>query len=243
MTTRKRPVCVATGTIWRWDRGRNRDVLLRHLRKLPLDGVELTFSRKRELYDFRLSAANRSWLRSLRYVSIHAPFGLLRHSEDERDLSRQLDILAKLRREVRAKTVVMHPHQVPERRLLRRFGLPLSIENMPFTRRMRVPALKEVLRRHPGARFCVDAAHAYRLSSRETARLVRAFGAKLSQIHLSGVYRKRDHLPLSAATPTFMRSVEPLRGLKCPIVIEEELPRVSPKLLLGELERVREWAA
>ena len=64
----------ALGNIWRWAQSENRNGLLRYAKNLDLSGVEITLPTESELCAFRLSKENLSWLKTLPYVTIHAPF-------------------------------------------------------------------------------------------------------------------------------------------------------------------------
>ncbi|GAI60095.1 unnamed protein product, partial [marine sediment metagenome] len=87
----KRVFSFALGNIWRWNTSTNRNVLIDYIRKLDISGVELTFATKEELYSFNLSRKNKHWLKSLDYVTIHAPFRLIEGSKDPEEVIKQLN--------------------------------------------------------------------------------------------------------------------------------------------------------
>ena len=85
----------ALGNIWRWEKSKNKDRLIKYVRNLDVSGIEITLSSKEELYSTKLSTRNTTWLKSLEYVTIHAPFELVKKSENRRELIKQLDVIAR----------------------------------------------------------------------------------------------------------------------------------------------------
>lgn len=229
----------ATGNIWRWNKSENRNILINYARKLDnISGVEITFASKEDLYLFRLSESNRRWLRTLDYVTIHAPFRLVRDSEDEEEVIRQLDMISKLYKDVNAKDVIIHPRDIPAKKVLGRYDFNISTENMP-RRSAPISYLKDVLDRHPKMRFCLDVSHAYIWSKHETGKLVRAFRNRISQVHLSGTYKRKSHQSLRCVTDEFMRSIEPVKDLDVPIIIEEDIKTKSLGYVRDEIEYIK----
>lgn len=99
----KRIFSFALGNIWSWTTSKNRDDLIKYARKLDVSGVEITFAKKEEVYAFKLSKDNRSWLKQLDYVTIHAPFHLIRDSENEEEVIKQLSIISEVYKDINAK--------------------------------------------------------------------------------------------------------------------------------------------
>jgi len=69
-----RIISFALGNIWRWEKFKNRDAFIKYAKKLDINGIELTFATKEELFSFKLSSGNEKFLKSLEYVTIHSPF-------------------------------------------------------------------------------------------------------------------------------------------------------------------------
>ena len=236
----KQIFCFATGNIWRWYRLKNREVLLEILRGLDISGVELTFSSRDELFHFELSPSNLQWLRSLDYVSIHAPFGLFEVEESHSDIMKQINVLASLYRQVNARNTVIHPqgllHQAA---YLKQCRFQISTENMPRDRNLPISFIKKIFRKYPRMKLCLDVAHAYFWSKHETGRLVRAFGDRISQIHFSATYRRKDHQSLRKISRDFEYSIQPVLCLDVPVVIEEDIERRSMRYLKEEIKYIK----
>ncbi len=238
-----RIISFALGTTWSWYKPKNFNTLLSKIgRKLNVDGIEFTIADKSDLNGLKLSKPNIAWLRSLKYVSIHAPFGLVEKSDNEKDLINQLDIIFKIYHQIRAKNVVIHPNNLPTPSILKKYRMNIAIENLPPKRHYTIAKLKRILKKYPGSTLCLDISHAYLWGPDETAKLIKAFGHKISQVHLSGTYRKKDHQSLRITTERFNKSIEPIKKIKAPIIQEAEFPqRVGLKYLKDEIEYIRQF--
>jgi sugar phosphate isomerase/epimerase len=240
----------ATGNIWSWVKSGNKNTLIKFIKNLEVDGVEITFSSKEELYATKFSLENEKWLRGLQYTTIHAPFNLLRNANDDKEVVKQLEIIASLYRRLNAKNVIIHPLDLPKPEILERFKFNVSTENL--TKKVRasgnsgkkfrlsVAALQKILKRYPKIGFCLDVAHAYTWSKQETSRLVEAFCGRITQIHFSGTYRKKDHQSLRIVSKDFLDSIEPIWKLKAPLVIEENMIKQGQKFLKEEVRYIRD---
>ena len=65
--------------------------------------------------------------------------------------------------------------------------------------------------------------HSYTINKNETLKLVEAFKDRITQIHLSGTYRKKHHQSMRIVTKDFLKSIEPIFDLDVPIIIEEDI--------------------
>ena len=106
----------ALGNIWRWGTNINRAELVNYAQKFDVSGIELTFAKKEELYNFKLNKKQIKRFRELNYVSIHAPFRLVRRADNEKEVLKQLDCIQKSYRKINAKNVIIHPNDLPEPR-------------------------------------------------------------------------------------------------------------------------------
>lgn len=221
MALSKQILGFALGSVWRWAQSENRNGLLGPLKRLDIAGVELTFSDPEALQRFRLSKQNTEWLKSLPYVSIHAPFNLF-SLEKKKDILAHLQIVSTLYRQTGAQNVVVHPTRSDSIKLLEEFDFSISIENMHPKDGFDIPALSSIFSTYPEYRLCLDVSHAYLWSPRETGHLIRTFRDRISQIHLSGTYRKKCHQSLTIVTKTFMESIKELKTLNVPLIVEED---------------------
>jgi endonuclease IV len=233
----KRIITLALGNIWRWNKSKNRNALLNYIKNLDISGVELTFATKDDLYSFKLSNKNKLWLENLNYVSIHAPFWLFKDSENVEEVFHQLNCIRKIYHQIGAKRVVIHPEpELIQSDILNEYAIKFSIENLPRKNNVPVSCLKKILRKYPQMDLCLDTSHAYSWSKYETGKLIQTFKEKISQIHFSGSYRRKQHVSLRKVSKNFLFSIQPIKHLDVPVVIEEDMKIKSLKYLRDELE-------
>ena len=228
------------GNIWRWDNSENRNALIDYVRDLEVNGIELTLANKKDLYSLRLSKENIQWLKRLSYVTIHAPFNLFRESENKKDVNDQLETITTIYHQVGAKRVIIHPEpELIQTDILEGYPIQFTIENLPRKNNLPLSFIKTILDKYPYMDVCLDTSHAYSWSKCETCKLIQAFKKKISQIHLSGSYRRKQHVSLRKVSTDFYSSIQPLKYLDVPIVIEEDLEIKSFQYLRRELEYIK----
>jgi hypothetical protein len=229
----------ALGNIWRWTRSKNVGVLVDYLKQLDISGVEITFASKEELYFFELSEDNASFLSTLDYVSIHAPFRLISGSESQEELFRQLNIMSRLYKDVKAQNIIIHPDELPGPEILKSYSFTVSTENLPAGGQSTVSGLSNMFTLYPDLGLCIDVSHAYLRSGSETEELVGAFNDRISQVHFSGTYKNMDHQSLRNVTKAFLDSIEPVKTLHVPIVIEEDMEETSLEYVKEEIKCIK----
>lgn len=230
----KKTFSFALGCLWRWQDSKNRGKLIKYVKKLDVSGVEITLGRKEEISAFKISNKDKKWLKSLGYVSIHAPFSLLKEAKDQDEIISQLDEIRKIYKETNAKNVIIHPDNLPSPKILEKYDFDISTENLTPRSRVGIAQMKKIFRKYPKIKLCLDVSHAYLWSELETKKIVNNFGEKISQVHLSGTYRKKDHQSLRGVTKKFLRSIEPIKKLQVPIVIEEDIEKEKGERYLKE---------
>lgn len=239
MTTKSKIIGFAIGTIWSWINSDNRNKLISHAKKLDINGVELTFAYKKELYKTRLSKDNISWLKSLSYVSIHAPFDLVKKAEDDTEVIKQLEVIAELSNKVKAKNVIIHPNNLPPLEILKKYNFRISTENLPPRFHYSVLDLEKIFKKYPKMGLCLDVAHAYLESKHQTDKLIKKFKHQISQVHFSGTYRREDHQSLQIVSKDFIYSIRNIKNLNVPIIIEQDIRTKNIKLIQEEIRYIR----
>ena len=190
--------------------------------------IELSALREEELAPL-MSALNGLHLDGYKYVSVHAPSRLATMKE--------ATVAEMLRPCIdRGWHVVLHPDVIGDHGCWREFGRWLCIENMDKRKEGGRTAVE--LRRHfrelPEASMCLDLAHARQVDptlgiARE---IIREYGAKIVQLHLSELDVKSHHEPLSMAAVWAIREIAHLLP-HCPVILES---MVQPNGIDSELE-------
>lgn len=237
-----RLIAFATGSIWKWGKSLNHADLLDYIEKLDVQGVELTFDNKKELFDFKLSSRQTDWLKSLSYVSIHAPFNLVSDAHDFEEIIEQLDVVKELYDKTNAKNVIIHPNNLPDPDVLSDYSMHISTENLPKKRHIDIKSLEKIIKKYDGLGFCLDTTHAYTWNMHETGELAKRFKSILTQVHFSGSYRRETHVSLRDVSSYFIKSIQPLKQLNVPIVIEGNIEQKNSGFLREEIAYIRKWA-
>jgi len=236
----KRIFSFALGNIWRWNDSANRNILIDCVRKLDVSGVELTFAKKEELYSFILSRENKHWLRGLDYVTLHAPFRLYEGSENEKEVLRQINDISRIYNNTKAANVIIHPEDdLLSSEILKDCDFDMSTENLPPKSGVSTSDLRKILHKYPRMKLCLDVSHAYSWSKFETGKLVKAFKDRISQVHFSASYRKKDHQSFRKTSKDFLFSIKPIMKLEVPIVIEEDIEIRSLEYVKEEIAYIK----
>ncbi len=224
-----RPIGFSTGALAYADFRRGLDMT----RQASCEAVELSALRQSEL-DPLLSALNNLDLSQFNYVSIHAPSQLAHEIE--------ASVVARLRPELsRGWPIVVHPDAVSDFSLWREFGKLMCIENMdkrkPIGRTAR--ELSQIFKKLPDASLCFDIGHARQCDSTMTEAylILREFGSKLCQVHVSEVNTRSKHDRLSYASILAFQQIAHLIPEHIPLILETP---VSCNDMEAEMEQVRE---
>jgi hypothetical protein len=190
--------------------------------------IELSALREEELPSL-MGALNRLHVDGYTYVSVHAPSKL--RTMKEAAVAAMLQPCIEL-----GWHVVLHPDAIGDYGCWRDFGRWLCVENMD--KRKEVGRTAVELQRHfrelPDASMCLDLAHARQVDptlgiARE---IIREYGEKIVQLHLSELDVKSHHEPLSMAAVWAIGEISHLLP-DCPVILESV---VQPKQIDSELE-------
>lgn len=173
-------------------------------------------------------------LTAFTYVSVHAPsrFRELREAVVIELLTKCIDL------EI---PVVLHPDAMSDVAGWEQFGELLCIENMDNrkpkgrTRDELAPFFEKL----PAARFCLDLAHARQVDGTMTAarEMLRSFGDRLGQIHMSEIDSAGRHYGLSRASVRSFRRIARLIPETTPIILESPVTEneLHEELMLARL--------
>jgi hypothetical protein len=207
-----RPIGFSTGALARGDFERGLEVL----DALDVRIVEVSALRICELEPL-CTAFLALDLDRFEFASIHAPSHFPRESEDW-----VLDRLAAI---ASARLpVIVHPDTIYTPDSWTRLGDRLVVENMdkrkPIGRT--VSEMRTIFDALPDARFCFDIGHARQVdpSMTEASLLLRAFGERLEQVHMSEVNTASRHDPISPNAVRAFQSVAMYIPESMPVILE-----------------------
>ncbi len=203
------------------------------MRRKRLTVIELSALRQKELMPL-LDALQNLDLSEFKHISIHAPSQF--EPEFEAAIwGRLYDVTW------RKWPIVVHPDALYDFSLWRRLGSAICIENMdkrkPIGRSARELAV--IFKELPDATFCFDIGHArqYDSTMTEAYLILREFGAKLQQVHVSEVNTSSRHDPLSYASIRAFQDIAHLIPSHVPLILETPVREAE---IEAEIAKVRE---
>ncbi len=173
-------------------------------------------------------------LRPFTYVAIHAPSKF--RKQDEAAVVETLLALTK-----RGWPIILHPDAIFDHGLWRPLGVNLLIENMDKRKPVgrTAPELMKVFEKLPDAAFCFDIGHARQVDPTMTAAyfLLKEFGSRLRQVHMSEVNTRSTHDPLSFASILSFKEVADQIPESVPIILETP---VAEGQIVAEMKKAAE---
>jgi len=186
------------------------------LRRKGIDCIELSCLREMELEHF-ISSIDNLDLSGFNYISFHAPSKLIQYTEKQ---------IVDLLKVVFAKKwlIVVHPDIIKNYELWQPFGSYLCIENMDKRKRIGRTTidLKYIFQQLPNASFCFDVAHARQvdLTMTEASLMIKNFGNRIKQIHLSDLNSQSKHEPLNLEAMMVYRNLLQNISKEIPVILE-----------------------
>ena len=202
------------------------------LERMRIPAVELSALREDELPILVQALADID-LSQFSYVAFHAPSQLAKLSEQE-----AVHLLRQVAQ--RGIPVVLHPDIIEEFEPWAAFEELLLIENMDKRKRIGRTAheMGALFEKLPLARLCFDLGHARQIdpSMNEAGLLLRTFGDRLKEIHISEVNTRSKHDPLTEGAIYSFQKVSRLIPEFIPIILESPVTedRVSAEILAAE---------
>jgi hypothetical protein len=225
-----RPIGFSTGALAQGDVRKGWELQ----RRLGVTAVELSALRETELEPFIQTVPTLD-LSEVSWISVHAPSRLREMSE-----ARVVELLSRL---PESWSLVVHPNVVQAPACWARLGRRMCIENMDQRKPLGRTAseLEMLFHALPDAGFCLDLGHARQIDPTlgVAMGLLRSFGDRLRQIHISELDFESRHVPMGfgfrESVRRFMTIVDP----EIPIIIESV---VEGEGIARELDAVRELA-
>lgn len=206
---------------------------LRMLDQKEVQTVELSALRQDELVPL-LQAIPSLDLTGFNYVSIHAP--------SQYDANWEAALCEQIAGEAACGwPIVLHPDAISDFGLWRKFGASICIENMDKRKPVGRSAgeLAGIFAQLPDATFCFDIGHARQFDPTMTEAwlILREFGSRLRQVHVSEVNTRSKHDRLSYASILAFQEVAHLIPESVPLILETPVPEGD---IEEEIARVRE---
>lgn len=223
-----RPMGFSTGALAYGDFG----LALKILGNTHRRAVELSALREHELAPL-IKALDSLDLSNFKYVSVHAPSKFVPAQEKE-----IITLLAKVAN--RNWPIILHPDTIHNYSSWNVFADLLFIENMDKRNQMGRTAmeLSEIFDKLPQAKLCFDIGHCRQVdpTMNESYLILRQFGTRLGQLHVSEVNSRSTHDPLSGASISAFEKIAYLIPEDVPVILESPVP---PESINAEIEHAR----
>jgi hypothetical protein len=234
-------ICISTGAVYKFSEDMNEKIKM--LRGFSPVGIEICFADSQHLIDFKISEENLSYLKSLKWVSIHAPWLGVRYGRNRRtdEVVKSMRYLSDL---INAKNVVFHGNFADDFSFFKNCDFVYSIENSDWRYFFHtVSEMKELFANNDDYKFTFDFAHALTVDPLDAHIYIEKFKDRLIQIHFSYLSRElSDHWFLHKHDNKEMQELlECLKPLSVPIVLECVATDESElSLIKKEMEYARE---
>lgn len=231
----------STGALALQDFKRGLDLVRLH----NLKAVELSALREPELEPLIASLSSLD-LADFNYVSVHAPSSITKGNEAH--------VVASLSEAAnRGWSIIVHPDVIADPSLWNQLGNALTLENNDRRKPVgqRCDDLFEWFEKCPDAGFCLDIGHARQVDRTMTEAyfMLKSFGERLRQLHISEVSAQSRHERLSYLSVQAIKQIAGLFPGEIPAIIESvvsecdiaaEIRAVKAALRCEESEHGRE---
>ena len=213
------------------------DDTVKLLTKGGANGIELAFTSLDDLflYDSYISIKGEKLLRSLKHVSLHAPWTKIKYA-DNVESQKVFEKLRQIKERIGARFIVFHTNVVEDFGVLKYYELNPLIENIPS---FDVSGLKELqtLMEKFDIGLCFDIHHACESdpSMNLSYKILEVFKERLSEVHVSGY---NDNCPPVHQSKSRKLIINLLRQIpeNIPIIMESPIPKDKPEYLDKELQ-------
>jgi hypothetical protein len=209
---------------------------IKWLHKHKVRSVELSALRVDELEPL-VNALDALPTGQFEYVSFHAPSSFPKAAE-----SWVVGLLGKV-----AKcgwNIIVHPDVIRTPRLWKPFNSHLLIENMDRRKAVgrTVAELDEIFKVLPGARLCLDLAHARQLDTTLTLlkHLINRYSNRIAQLHISELDSRCQHQPMSCSAVSDYKKFAGSFKATLPVIIESMLDGDRNSLRMDEFRLTNE---
>lgn len=157
-------------------------------------------------------------LKGFKYVSLHAPTVKIRYKNDT-STHKLLSKLSEICRVLPIKLVVFHPDVVDCWEIFSEYQIPYAFENLDIRKcfGQTVDEMETVFQRLD-CKFVLDLNHCFTIdpTMQIAEKMIKKFGDRLSEIHLSGYTSYHDLLYKTRQ----IEIMNPLKGINVPIILE-----------------------
>ena|GEM_PF-4154519 len=232
----KNKILVSTGNFWDGKNPLDNIEAIKKIRKLNVDGIEITFSDPKYLEGFYNHEVG-NLLRKFKIVGMHMPAIKYQKNDKVREIIKKCYCLYRL---IKADYANLHLNWLKDPDLFRGTKWKIVIENGSSKHGLLVKDMHIFLKKHKRFKMILDVNHAY--ESDEIGEYVKKLKNKIYAVHLGGGEIKGSfgHTPFFKASQEYRDACEPIKKLDCPIVLEYKFPQKQSQID-SEIQRIKNW--
>ena len=237
----KRIISVSTGLLYRITEDKNEQI--ERIRPFSPKGIELMLNSPESVRKIKLKEENISYLRSLEFVTIHAPSASGVIYQNDKETEGLLEKLSFLYNEVGAKNITFHIDQITDCDILSSYPWQYSVENSDNRKScgQKPEEMEKFLIKDNQAKFTFDFAHAMQVNPDYVKKFLE-LKEKISEIHVSVCQTQlKEHHFISRNLTKIIEKKLNLLPAGCPFVTEavaiseEEVPYIKTEILFLSL--------
>ena len=183
----KNLIAISTGLIYKFTN--SRDEMVEIIREFNPDGIEFHLADPQYVFDFTLNSKNLSYVKSLKRLSIHAPWIDMKYDQCS-TISKLLSRLEEINRLLTSQNITFEIDTITDFSVFDNFQPIASIENADWRNQFHDPLqIKNILSQYKKWQFTFDFAHALALDDDVIPEFLEMKN-RISQIHLSYLDRQ-----------------------------------------------------
>jgi sugar phosphate isomerase/epimerase len=232
----KNKIIISTGNFWDGKNPLDNIEAIKNIRKLDVDGIELSFVDPAYLEGFYSHDVG-NLLRKFKTVGMHLPAIKYQKNDKVREIIKKCFCIYQL---IKADYAVIHLNWLKDPDLFRGTRWNIVIENGGSKHGILVKDMHSFLKKHRRFKMVLDVNHAY--ESDEIDEYVKKLKNKIFAVHLGGGEMKNIpmHIPFFKAPQKYRDACEPIKKLDCPVVLEYAFPKEQSQID-SEIQRIKNW--
>jgi len=233
----KQKLSVSTGSFWKPGKWLGHNQAIRKISKLNVKNIELCLLDFEEIFNLNVLQAKKD-LKKFKTIGIHLPGHYYRKDKETKFV---VDVMHFIYKTLKADYVVVHMDWLKNPHHLKKKKWNILVENVTGRHKVGYQKFSNFIKKHK-LNMLLDVNHASDYGEKEIQNYIKKLKNKIKAVHLAGGHdKKKFHKDFSKASKKFLKSLEPIKELNCPIVLE--MSRITFKQLKKEIKEVKEWFA
>ncbi|MCK4589496.1 MAG: hypothetical protein KAT77_03575 [Nanoarchaeota archaeon] len=227
---------VSTGSFYKPGKWIGTQKAIKEISKLDIKNIELGFIDFERVFKFDLKQAKKD-LKGFKTIGIHLPAIHYKKNKETEFVTKVMFLLYK---KLKADYVVTHSGWVKNPHYLKNKKWKVLIENDTGSYKTGYKKFGNFIKKHK-FNVLLDVNHASDYGLKEVNNYIKNFKNKIKVVHLAGGHKRKSiwHKSFSKATKKFLKSIESIKKLNIPIIIEDN--KIGVRELKKEIKKVKEW--